>query len=104
MTEVNMDAATYVKFDDITNALVELRPTKLAAPGESGEQAAPSPQRNSLETSFNVNLALGDALSKLEPSASSALQTPALGKSRFLPEGSAALFLAGSRQVSPARH
>lgn len=85
-----MNVATYIKFDDIANALVEpLKPTRLAsfqtepstetgsAPPRTGQR--PRPQ---LDASFNVQLALSDALDKLQHGSisMSSQQTPALGK------------------------
>lgn len=89
MTEVNMNVATYIKFDDITNALVDVKPTKLVSfdgQQQQQQQAAASNNMRSnflLDTSFNVQLAFNNAIDRLNnfnAPPTSAQQTPALGK------------------------
>lgn len=95
MTEVNMNVATYIKFDDISNALVEIRPTKLASLATSGTEPSTTidnrqagTTRNlplQLDTSFNVALAFSSAIDKLNGGTGSLAgqlqqQTPALGE------------------------
>ena len=74
LTEVNLNVATYIKFDAISNALVEpqaVRASKLADFGELPAEAQPNlarPQRprgHLLETSFDVHMTLGKALEQL---------------------------------------
>lgn len=89
MTEVNMNVATYIKFDDITNALVDVKPTRLVS-GFDGQAANSGNSNNNnnqlranlLDTSFNVQLAFNNAIERLNNLAqpASAQQTPALGK------------------------
>lgn len=92
-----MNVASYIKFDDITNALADLRPTKLPVnPLDGANQDLPSSQmggsaanqqptsrgsvrQNLLDTSFNLQLAFSNALDKLA-SPASGQQTPTLGK------------------------
>lgn len=86
-TEVRLQAATYIKFEDISNAqLLDLRPSKLAALKPQADDSSRQPVRlpNQLDTSFNIHLSLENALEKLQSSSgsssSSQQQTPALGK------------------------
>ena len=91
LTEVNMNVATYVKFDAISNVLVEManvKPTRLvgeqvgADSPQDGQQAPPrSHPQHQLDTSFNVHITLGNALEQLDQQAAPK-QTPALGKCR----------------------
>lgn len=89
MTEVNMNVATYIKFDDITNALVDVKPTKLVNFDGQQQAAAANNQMRSnflLDTSFNVQLAFNNAIDRLNnfnAQPTSAQQTPALGKLNF---------------------
>lgn len=100
LTEVNMNVATYIKFDDISNAIVDIKPTKLATLGStSGEQSPASSTISSqqtrsnspfqLDASFNAALAFNSAIDKLNgvggtgsPVLGAAVgqQTPSLGK------------------------
>lgn len=90
MTEVNMNVATYIKFDDITNALVEVKPTRLALNGFEQDSASNNNQRAPnlplLDTSFKVQLAFNNAIDRLQngpvgqPISPASQQTPALGK------------------------
>lgn len=94
MTEVNMNVATYIKFDDITNALVDVKPTRLAELASGAREPVAAPQapgrQQLLDTSFNVRLTLGGALDRLlgqqqqqqagGQGATAHQQTPALGK------------------------
>lgn len=99
ITEVNVNVASFIKFDDISNALVDVRPTRLAArlassldlqsQGPGFEQLAAN-RRKQLETSFSLPSALSAAIDKLAsgsasgsaaPLASNGQQaTPSLGK------------------------
>lgn len=87
-----MNAATYIKFDDITNALLDVKPTKLATVDSAGTElhlqlpaAGGQASPMNLETSFNVQLALSNALDKLNSdqllaNSVAGQQTPSLGK------------------------
>lgn len=81
VTEVNVNVATLVGFDAITNALVEARPSR-AADEPAGERAPARPPAGPLETSFDVHMTLGKALEQLHAAQqfASGQQTPALGK------------------------
>lgn len=80
MTEVNMNVATYIKFDDITSAQVEVKPSRLVStPSELAGAARPIGSQQ-LDGSFNPLMTLSGALDKLQPS--SGQLTPALGKCR----------------------
>ena len=98
MTEVNMNVATYLKFDGISNVLVNpaaVQPTARfpqlpAAEGGAAAGEAParetnqlgtglSPKSRPLDTSFNVHMTLGNALEQLSQQ-QTGQQTPALGK------------------------
>ena len=101
VTEVNMNVATYIKFEDISNALVELdpqlvRPTRVDNGQQSGASSTATLEANSfgqpqmgtgsvqggrprpqLDTSFDVHMTLGNALDQLMqtgPSSSSGQQ------------------------------
>lgn len=85
LTQVNMLAASYVKFDDISNVALDLRPSRPPptqpagdATGASSNSNRPQQQqrRPHLDGSFNVELALGNALDKLQ----SPQSTPSLGE------------------------
>lgn len=99
ITEVNMNVASYIKFDDITNAFVEVKPTKLAATNSfaSEEEQPGSKQAHNgvhplqLDTSFDLHLALNNALDKLQAGSQSSQQTPALGKSNNYKQDSSLL-------------
>lgn len=88
-TEVRLNAATYIKFEDISNAqLLELEPSKLTTlnavsqPPSSATTSGRQPDQ--LDTSFNIHLSLENALEKLQSESFGQLgsqqQTPALGK------------------------
>lgn len=93
-----MNVATYLKFDDITNALVELKPTRLADPTSDadlgsqrltvGNSLRPQQPQFQLDTSFNpIHFTLGEALDKLQSASvapTSGQQTPALGKLKYI--------------------
>lgn len=85
-----MNVASYIKFDDISNAILEIRPTRLADPiGDSPADVGNARPRNQplLDTSFDIGLAFSSALDKLQQSLpSSQQQTPALGEYPFLVE------------------
>lgn len=111
VTEVNMNVATYIKFDAISNALVEVepiaRPTKLmpdffSADNNDPQLKAPATRIRvgQLDTSFDVHMTLGNALDQLlqasnagqqQATASQATQslfaTPTLGKSSCPSQG-----------------
>lgn len=80
-----MNVATYIKFDDITSAQVEVKPSRLV-PTATGEPLGNNLQRDNLrplgsqqlDGSFNPLMTLSGALDKLQPT--SGQQTPALGK------------------------
>jgi hypothetical protein len=87
MTEVNMNVATYLKFDGISNVLVDVKPTALASElllaAEQAPPSSPAGQLNGksqLDTSFNVHMTLGNALEQLQQQPAAGQQTPALGK------------------------
>lgn len=85
VTEVNMNLASYIKFDDITNALVESKQTRLPNmnnPNKPLTNRNQKPGALNLETSFNLELAFNSALEKLGQPASGQ-ETPALGKFSF---------------------
>lgn len=70
MTEINMNLASYIKFDDISNTLVDVKPSKLASMmdqpmGRGGQRRKHQPQ---LETSFDLQLQFSRALDRLNGS------------------------------------
>lgn len=84
-----MNVATYLKFDGISNVLVDVRPSRLPANEAPARPlgAASSPAglsaKSQLDTSFNVHMTLGNALEQLSSQQDMAFgsqQTPALGK------------------------
>lgn len=101
VTEVNLNSATYIKFDQISNAQVEpIKPSSLADPSQAepqdGQQTAGTSRKTplALETSFDVQLALNSAIGRLNTNADTnsnsksisisnlnqIQQTPTLGK------------------------
>lgn len=89
-TEVNMNVASYIKFDDISSRLLDVKPTKLAQANaienyQDQKQVLGAPKQANgnnkqalLDTSFNLQVAFASALDKLV--APSGQQTPSLGK------------------------
>lgn len=103
LTEVNMNVATYIKFDDISNALLDIKPTRLASLAGQQESAPTSgapPRTFQLEASFNAALALSGAIERLNggPSLAAGQQTPSLGK--CLAEPSRPFLFALAKQTS----
>lgn len=85
-----MNVATYLKFDGISNVLVEVKPTALASellleqpPVASSDRLSQLAGKSQpLDTSFNVHMTLGNALDQLQQPSAAGQQTPALGKCR----------------------
>lgn len=86
ITEINMNVASLVRFDDISNALLDVRPTRLAdfsAQATSNQiqsQSQSANRRKQLEGSFDLQLALTNALDRL----SSSQNSPSSGSSAFI--------------------
>lgn len=103
LTEVNLNVATYVSFEGISNAFVDaVRPSRLpfGSPGGPTGQTAARPLGSQLDTSFNVHLTLGNALEQLHSSQlQSGQQTPALGKFPFFLCSSLLLLCLGRRPL-----
>lgn len=82
MTEVNMNVATYLKFEHISNAQIDLRATAIplsaGSPKPSLSQAG---KASTLDASFDLSLALSNAIDKLDAQ-NTHQATPALGKFR----------------------
>lgn len=79
---MNLNVATYIKFDDITNAQLDIRPSRAPTSGASEEPTRTEPPRSPLQLdgSFNPLMTLSGALDRLRSSAGQ--ETPALGKFR----------------------
>lgn len=109
-----MNVASYIKFDDITNALIDIKPTKLVADGSAefpqlDNLSRPNKQNFLLDTSFDLNLAFTNALDKLQQQQqqqlASATSTPALGEYK-LPNCSPSFLLGPfpTFSLSPSLH